>query len=207
VTANDEEALSFLTNAAPMLGKGYEVNVREVLCDSLRTAFDILRRVAEGESLSTIARTESRRQGWPSRDGESGFFAVDVYPSLGFPALFQENGTIGGPVHVKEGFSVFTTLEKRTPHAKAELDLDTLKTLALRGARIVKQEKAVDSVISALAGRAGVRLYFDKLLRLTVPPSNMFTRRYLGFGGVVSAVPSILPIWNWKTKEEIDILP
>jgi hypothetical protein len=207
VKVNEEQALAFLIQTAPILGKGYEVNVREVLCDSFRTALDVLRRIAGGDSLGAIARAQSRRPGWPKNNGESGFFAVDVYPSLGFPALFQESGTIGGPIQLKEGFSVFTTLAKRTPHEKTDLDLDTLKTMALRGARLVQQEKAIDSVISELAGRAGVRFHFDRLKRLEVTPANMFTRRYLGFGGVVTAVPSILPIWNWKAREEIDILP
>lgn len=206
ITVDDREVMEFLIHHAASLGAGYEVNVREVLCDSLGTALDVLQRAVQGESLGTMARAISRRPGWPARDGESGFFAVDVYPSLGFPALFQEQGTIGGPVPLKEGFSVFTTLGKRSSRPDGALHLDSLQYWGRRGARLLKQEWAVESVVSGLAQREGVRLHLDRLSRLQITPTNMITRRYLGFGGVVTAVPTILPVWKWKGEQE-EILP
>jgi hypothetical protein len=35
----------------------------------------------------------------------------------------------------------------------------------------------------------------------------MFTRRFIGFGGVVTAVPTILPLWNWKGDQETRVVP
>ncbi len=207
VTVNDQDVMAFLIQQGATLGAAYEVNVREVLCDSLTLALDVLRRAMQGESLATMARQLSRRPGWTARDGESGFFAVDVYPSLGFPALFHDTGTIGGPVHVKEGYSVFTTLGKRTSRPDGELHLDSLRYFGYRGARAIQQEHAVESIVSALAERAGVRLYLDRLSRIKVTPSNMFTRRYIGFGGVVTAVPTIIPLWNWKGEQQQRVVP
>ena len=207
IAVDDQEVMTFLIHHGAALGAGYEVNVREVLCDSLNTALDVLQRALQGETLGTMARELSRRPGWPSKEGESGFFAVDVYPSLGFPALFQESGTIGGPVHLKEGFSVFTTLGKRSSRPDGEMHLDSVKYWGTRGARLLKQERAVESLVSTLARREGVRLHLDRLSQLKVTPSNMFTRRYLGFGGVVTAVPTILPVWKWKGEEREGIVP
>jgi hypothetical protein len=207
VTPRDGDVMAFLILHGAALGAAYEVNVREVLCDSLHLALDVLRRAVQGESLATMARQLSRRPGWKARDGESGFFAVDAYPQLGFPALFQDTGTIGGPVRVKEGYSVFSTLGKRTSRPGGALDLDSLKYFGYRGAWAIQQEQAVDSVVSALAERTGVNLYLDRLSRVKVTPSNMFTRRYIGFGGVVTAVPTILPLWNWKGEQENRIVP
>lgn len=207
VTVSDQDVMAFLTREGAALGAGYEVNVREVLCDSLSAAFDVLRRALLGEPLGTMARQLSRRPGWSTRNGESGFFAVDVYPSLGVPALFQDTGTIGGPVHLKEGHSVFSTLGKRTARSDGQLHLDSLMYAGTRGARALKQERAVENLVSGLAARAGVRLYPDRLSRVKVTPSNMFTRRFLGFGGVITAVPTIMPLWNWKAGEESRIVP
>ena len=207
VTASEQEAVDFLVRYGAALGAAYEVNVREVLCDSLSRALDVLRRALQGESLGVMARQLSRRAGWSARDGESGFFAVDVYPSLGFPALFQDSGSIGGPLQLKEGYSVFTTLGTRTSRPDGKLHLDSLMDSGIRGARSLKQERAVDSAVSALAGRAGVRLYLDRLARVNVSPSNMFTRRYIGFGGVMTAVPTIPPLWKWKGEQGKRIVP
>jgi len=207
VTASKQEAVDFLVRYGAALGAAYEVNVREVLCDSLSTALDVLRRALQGESLAVMARRLSRRAGWPARDGESGFFAVDVYPSLGFPALFQDSGSIGGPLQLKEGYSVFTTLGMRTSRPDGKLHIDSLMDSGTLGARAMKQERAVDSVVSVLAGRAEVRLYLDRLARVNVSPANMFTRRYLGFGGVITAVPTIPPLWNWKGEQGKRVVP
>jgi hypothetical protein len=207
ISPGDQDVMAFLIQHGAALGAAYEVNVREVLCDSLNLALDVLRRVVQGESLATMARQLSRRPGWKTRDGESGFFAVDAYPSLGFPALFQDTGTIGGPIRVKEGYSVFATLGKRTSRPGGALDLDSLRSAGYRGAWAIQQEQAVESVVSALAERTGVRLYLERLSRVNVTPSNMFTRRYIGFGGVVTAVPTILPLWKWKGAQENRIVP
>jgi len=53
----------------------------------------------------------------------------------------------------------------------------------------------------AFAERTGVRLYLDRLARVKVLPSNMATRRFIGFGGVVTAVPMILPALDWKGEQ------
>ena len=207
VTLTDQDVMAFLIQNGAAWGAAYEVNVREVLCDSLTVALDVLRRAVQGESLATMARHLSRRPGWKARDGESGFFAVDVYPSLGFPALFQDTGTVGGPIRVKEGYSVFTTLGKRTSRPDGQLHLDSLTQSGTRGARAKKQAEAVEALVGTLAERAGVRIYFDRLSRVKVTPSNMFTRRYIGFGGVVTAVPTILPLWNWKGEQQERVVP
>ncbi len=207
VTTSEQDVMAFLMQSGAALGAAYEVNVREVLCDSLTSALDVLRRAVQGEPLATMARHLSRRQGWKAKDGESGFFAVDVYPSLGFPALFQDTGTVGGPIRLNEGYSVFTTLGKRTSRPDGRLHLDSLKQSGARGARAKKQEQTVEDLVGTLAERAGVRIYFDRLSRVNVTPSNMFTRRYIGFGGVVTAVPTILPLWNWKGGQQPRVVP
>ena len=207
VAVTRQDIIAFLIERGAELGKSYEVNVREVLCDSMTAALNVLHRAMVGESLGMMARQISRRPGWSTRDGESGFFAVDVYPTLGFPALFQDSATIGGPVVLKEGYSVFTTLGKRTSRPDGNLRLDSLLLFATAGARAWKQEQAITSVVGTLAERTGVRLYLDRLARVKVLPSNMATRRFIGFGGVVTAVPMILPLWDWKGEQQGRVIP
>jgi hypothetical protein len=207
LTLGKDDVMQFLMEHGGPLGTEYEVNVREVLCDSMSTALDMLRRVMEGDSLSMLARKYSRRPGWAARGGESGFFAVDVFPSLGFPALFQDSATIGGPLHLKDGYSVFTTLGKRTSRPDGRIRLDSLTYFGTIGAHATMQQRAISAVVSSLAEKAGVRLYLDRLARVKVTPNNMFTRRLLGFGGVLTAVPTILPLWEWTGDKGDRVMP
>ena len=206
-TVTKQDIIAFLVERGAELGKRYEVDVREVLCDSMTGALNVLHRALEGESLGLMARQISRRPGWSTRDGESGFFAVDVYPSLGFPALFQDSGTVGGPVVLKEGYSVFTTLGKRTSRPDGKLLLDSLLSSAAPAARAWKMQKAVDAEAGVLAARAGVQLHLDRLAGVKVLKSNMATRRLIGFGGVITAVPTILPLWDWKGEPQKRVIP
>jgi hypothetical protein len=47
----------------------------------------------------------------------------------------------------------------------------------------------------------------ERLRALKVNESNMVTRRYIGFGGVITAVPSIAPLWEWKDPERPPNVP
>jgi hypothetical protein len=207
VTVDHADILKFLSEQGAQLGASYEVNVREILCDSMGTALEMLRRIVAGDSMSALARTYSRRKGWAERSGESGFFAVDVYPSLGIPALFQDSGSVGGPLRLQEGYSVFTTLGKRTSQPDGRLHLDSLVIAGSAGARAMKQQESIESAIGDLVRRAGVRLNLEKLARTKVTANNMFTRRFIGFGGVITAVPTILPLWQWKGEQRDSIVP
>jgi hypothetical protein len=207
VMVSESEVMNFLISRGGALGASYEVNVREVLCDSIGRALDVLGRAVNGESLGQLARTFSRRTNWAAKDGVSGFFRVSTNPALGFPALLQDSGSIGGPLTLREGFSVFTTLAKRTFRPDGELHLDSLKYFGREGALVQKQAQVVDSVISALVRSAGVRIHTDRLSRLQVTKPNMVTRRFIGFGGTVLAVPTIPSLWNWNERERGRVVP
>jgi hypothetical protein len=207
VTVSESEIMNFLISRGTSLGALYEVNVREVLCDSPGRALDVLGRAVNGEPLGQLAREYSRRATWAAQDGVSGFFRVSTNPALGFPALLQDSGSIGGPLKLREGFSVFTTLAKRTSRPDGALNLDSLKLFGREGALAQKQARIVDSAVSALVRSAGVRIYTNRLSRTRVTMPNMFTRRFIGFGGTVLAVPTIAPLWNWKEGNDEKVMP
>jgi hypothetical protein len=198
ITATDQEAVDFLARHGAALGTRYEVNVREVLVDSLPKALTVIREVAEGRELASIAASRSRRKGWSARGGESGYFNVGAHPRLGFPALFQQPGTLGGPLLLPEGYSLFETLGSRMAEdGGPPRNLDSVLTIARRGALAEKGRDAVIARVDSLAREAGVWLNLDRLRTLDVVRSNMVTQRFIGFGGTMIAVPTILPIWQW----------
>lgn len=199
VSVTDADVAAYLTAHVRDLGRSYAVNIREVLADSLLTVLEALDRVIGGEPMADVARSLSRRTAWAERGGVSGFFRVDSLPELGMAALLTDSGSYGGPVHLREGYAVFQVLGKR----RTGIDTlapppDSLMAAGRKLLRAERREQAVRDIVTDLARRAGVRIDVGRLRALQVNPSNMVTRRYIGFGGVVTAVPSIAPLWDWK---------
>lgn len=60
-----------------------------------------------------------------------------------------------------------------------------------------RQESALDKVISELARGNRVEIYYDRIRSAETIPFPMLTRRLIGFGGRINAVPPVLPLWRW----------
>jgi hypothetical protein len=200
VTVQDEDVVAYFIRHAAVLGRVYEVNIREVLSDSLHTALSVLERALGGEQLATMAG-ETARRAWAPRGGISGFFRVDSLPELGITALVTDSGRIAGPLRLADGYSVFEVLGKRRTQGDTTANIPPVDSIMSYGRRMLRIERHVQVVtdaVSDLAQKAGTRVYEDRLRALPVNESNMVTRRYIGFGGVITAVPTISPMWEWK---------
>ncbi|MBP1691812.1 MAG: hypothetical protein H6Q32_1164 [Bacteroidetes bacterium] len=206
IEVTEADAMEYCLRNGAVLGRPYEVNIREVLSDSLAGSLQVLERMNNGEDLAHLAREMSARKEWREKGGESGYFNVGVRPALGFAALWTDSGSIGGPVKLPEGFSLFQVLGKRAAVRDSIPSPDSLKVLARRAARAEHQHRVVEKFVSRLAKESGVKIHYDRLLKLHVNPANMVTRRFIGFGGVITAVPSITPIWQWE-GEQPDVVP
>jgi hypothetical protein len=208
VAVTDEEVIAYFITHVAALGHMYEVNIREVLSDSLRTALTVLERTLTGVPLSSMTGQTTRRA-WAPRGGVSGFFRVDSMPELGVHALITDSGRVAGPLHLAEGFSVFEVLAKHRL-ADSTSKIPPADSLMFHGRRMLRAErqfKAVTNAVTDLARKAGTRIYEDRLRALKVNDANMVTRRYIGFGGVITAVPSISPLWDWKDPEQPKAIP
>jgi parvulin-like peptidyl-prolyl isomerase len=210
IKVNDDEVMDYLVHHAREAAGTWAVNVREVLLDSLTTALRIVERVQRGESLGDLARQFSRRPSWAERSGESGYFRIPEHPALGFAALSTVPGALGGPVHVPEGYSVFTLLGKRRDQRDSTtLSLDSLRSIARQSVTAGRAQEEINKTIVGLARTMPIAIHHARLSKVDIIPSNMVTRRYLGFGGVMVATPILLPQWEWvkDLPERKDLLP
>ena len=135
---------------------------------------------------------------------------MDSLPELGITALLTDSGSYGGPLRLAEGFSVFQVLGKRRAAGDTTANFPLPDSLIAYGRRMLKaerQQQVVKNAVSDLAQKAGVRVDVERLRALKVNESNMVTRRYIGFGGVITAVPSIAPLWEWKDPERPPNVP
>jgi hypothetical protein len=200
VEVTEEEVLQALVESASSFGRAYEVNIREILSDSLKTSLRMLERLLRGEDMAGLARRYSRRMAWAWRGGESGFFPVSEHPELGIQALEADTGKTLGPVASHEGYSLLRVLGKRQIADSGSPSFDSLKSLQRTQLRVEKGEEEVDRRLAAAARTQNVRLYYDRLKSVSIMPSNMVTTRSIGFGGAMKAFPPLTPQWEWMDK-------
>ncbi len=209
VTVSDEDVMTFLTEHGGILGNPYEVNIREILTDSLSTSARLLEQVLSGADMSQLARQFSKRKAWADRGGESLWFHVSGYPDLGFRALEADSGAIVGPLKVRNGYSLFQVLGKRRTEGDTLISFDSLKTLARQKVRGEKVQQLLNRRIADAARTYGARIYYSRLRGVDITSQNMVTRRLIGFGGVMVAVPTLVPQYLWinEARDLKEVLP
>jgi parvulin-like peptidyl-prolyl isomerase len=196
ITVSDEDVAQHLIRYKDIFGRRYEVNVREILCGSLEDISTAMQKVYQGELFSDIARRFSLRAEWAGNGGESGFFTVDRHPEIGFRALEADTGKLVGPLNLNEGYSIFMVLGKRRAK-NAAVNFNTLAASVRTRLLKEKQQHTTDRFIAELARKQKVTVNYTALKNVKISPIPMFTRRYLGFGGVMTAIPLLMQQWNW----------
>jgi len=196
----NDDVLSVLEDRVDLIGHDYEVSIREILSDSLQESLSLLERIVGGAEMGELARRFSKRKAWAGRDGESGYFPIAEHPAMGIRALDVSAGTLVGPVKVPEGYSLFTVLGQRRAPGDTTFAFDSLKTVMRAGVQEGAIQRRLNGFVASSASRYGVKLRYDRLAKTDIPPVNMVTKRMLGFGGSILAVPSLYPLWLW-TRE------
>ncbi len=209
VTATDDDVMAFLMENGGILGGSYDVNIREILTDSLSTSARLLEQLLGGADMAQLARQFSQRKGWAERGGESLWFRVSGYPELGFRALEADSGALVGPLKVRNGYSLFRVLGKRRLPGDSLITFDSLKTLARQKVRGEKVQQLITRRSAESARTHGAKIYYDRLRGVDITRQNMVTRRLIGFGGVMVAVPTLIPQYLWinEARDVKTVLP
>lgn len=209
VKVSADELLAALDGAAASMGRGYEVNIQEVLCDSLATAARVLNEYSHGTPFGQLAQTYSKRNEWKSRNGISQYMLLTVHPELTHRAFLADTGTIIGPIRLADGYSLFKVLGKRRTSAKGFPEVDSVVATIKENLTTAKRRRAMNGYVAGLAKHYSVDINYNKLNAIKIEPANMFTRRNIGFGGAVTATPILYPNWEWvkEYRDGGNILP
>jgi len=195
---SEVDSLSISNRAAlSLVGDVYRVNVQEILCDSLRTMQRVVELHAKGVSLDSLARKYSKRGAWAAAGGVSGYFLLSQHPELGRRAILADTGLLIGPVKLPEGYSVFKVLGKKRIGIEEYPEVDSLRMNIRMNLTAKKRQQSMNVYLASLAQKYSVEIYYRNLKAVEIQPANMFTRRVIGFGGVITAAPMLYPNWEW----------
>lgn len=197
VQVSDREILDYYRRNAELFGAKVDVNIREILVDSVKVAQDLRKRIDKGEDMADLARRYSKRRDWAARGGESGFFSITEHGDLGFYASSADTGEIIGPLRIKEGITIFKMLEKRQSLDSVKQDFNQAIKAAAVKLLNERRKRVLNKFIGGLARKYGVAIYERNLRGVKTTTTSMFTWRHIGWGGVIVAVPSVSPQTEW----------
>lgn len=205
---NDEEVFQYFQKRNGE-ASNLQVNIIEILCKDLGKVESILNEMQNGVSFEQLAIKYSERESTKNKNGEFGWFSVDSFGDIGKNAATMEVGEIFGPILTPDGYSLFKLIGKKKIEKPSVETFEKLKSQLTIDAKANKLSNTFDSFTSRLAKKYGVTIYSSALKNLSTTEINMFTYRYIGFGGVLTAFPFTSPWYNWakKNKSEIEILP
>jgi predicted metal-dependent HD superfamily phosphohydrolase len=95
------------------------------------------------------------------------------------------------------GWEMGKEIRDRIPGAAS---LDPARHDSTSIALAAKVTNALNKHIAALAQKYGVEIFENNLRTVPISRFSMVTRHYIGFGGVLLAIPMIVPDWNWISR-------
>lgn len=184
------------------------VNIREILVDSGSVAKQLLEKVKRGEDFPKLARQYSKRKEWAKNGGESGFVDIHTLGELGLYVSRAKAGELVGPGKVKEGFTIFSLLERKVIDDSLRMNFTETKRSIETKLLGIKRQETLDRFIGTLAKKYGVTMNESGLRKTSTTTHSMFTWRHIGFGGRIMAVPSVIPqfewVYEWQRQENLN---
>ncbi len=200
VQVSDKELMQYYKDNARLYGGTVEVNIREILVDSVKLAQKIHQRLLSGEDMALLARKYSKRREWAENGGESGWFSSKAHGDLGFYAAEADSGQLIGPLRIKEGLTIFKVLGKKTLIDTTGAVFEKYKSAIEKKLSEEKKQEAINHYVAGLARKYGVTIDQQALRNLHTTTTQMFTWRYLGFGGRIVAVPGVVFDSGWAQE-------
>jgi hypothetical protein len=189
-TVTEAEVDSFFNVHRDMILDKVALRVEWYTASNINEAADVFNRMnqnrVEGPNPPALGREADQESLWirASKLGEMGAVIAQLKP-----------GEIYGPVPERGRYVIYRLLDK-----KYSVN-DSALANSIRVARDVllaqKKRQVLNEHLAKLAEENNVKIFFSNLRHLNVTPLQMYTLRYLGFGGKVAAVPPLYPREDW----------
>ncbi len=194
----DDEAYQYYLNKSKSgIENSPQVNILEILTDSLNVAEKVLDELKNGVDFKKLASIYTKRKWTRENGGEFGFFPTTMYGEIGKTAANMKIGDVYGPLKVDEGYSIIKLIGKKDAEKNITAPFDSVKDEMKKEALYHKLNGYFIKNTAALANKYGVtinNLIFNKLQLLDL---RTYVFRNMGFGGRITAVPSTINFTQW----------
>ncbi len=173
-----------------------EVNILEILTDSLEVVEKILNSDLTDDNFRSLALIHTKREWIKSKGGEFGLLPVAALGEIGRIAMQMSVGSVYGPLKLPEGYSVFKVIEKKEQQLFTQNFEESKERLRKELSAKKYKEKIIRQTVE-LANKYGVTIDENLLYNTYIENLKMYVIRYMGFGGKMTAVPLTMPFSDW----------
>ncbi len=193
----DSEIEEYLKSRSSALENVVLVNVQEILVDSLDQIEYLLNQLGSGDDFGELASKYSKRKWAAEKNGELGFFPSTMYGEIGKNAAKLEVGEIFAPIESSEGYSIIKLIEKKTESPNEIKNFESVREKYRSDLFEKNFNKFKDKHVAELAQKYVKKINYELLNKVKVSSLNIFSYRFMGFGGRISAVPLINRYTSW----------
>lgn len=161
VSVSPEEARGYYDDHPELFQTLDEMEVIEVLVDFPQLARQLKQELEQGADPEKLATTHSIREGPAHHGGRLKLGTVTHYPDVYEAAKDLDVGAIGGPVQIKDGYSVFVVLNRKPPELKPYHDFSKRRATAF--VKMQKRSRAYKDYVRRLRTEFGVTVFWDEL--------------------------------------------
>ncbi len=207
VKVEEYELEEFYNSIYKTESSGLQVNILEILVDELDAVKFILDELKNGKDFRELAKLYTKREWTKEKGGEFGYFPVTWFGEIGRVAAGMRIDEVYGPFKLTEGYSIIKLLDKKKSRDGELNSFEDVKDLLHNELLNKKLEPIYTKKTSEYADKYGLKINYEVLKQIKVSDLNMFTHRYMGFGGRIAAVPYTTPrhrwIYEWMRNQKI----
>ncbi|HUX60334.1 MAG TPA: peptidylprolyl isomerase [Ignavibacteriaceae bacterium] len=178
--------------------KGLEkVDILEILNNNLDVIDTVFKELRAGKDFRELARKYTQRSWTKDNGGEFGYFPTSSFGVIGEVASKMKLNHVYGPVRTDSGYSVIKLIGKIIDTTNSENNFESEKS-DIKNELLVKEfNKKFFKYIAKLGERTNISINEKELKSLKVLDIPMFTYRYIGFGGRITAMPFLDAWYDW----------
>lgn len=195
IAVNDDEINTFFAKQYNDKNIFTQVNIKEILVDKLETVEKLMNLLQEGADFSDLANQYSIREWTKGKGGEFGFFPTNMYGEIGQIAATLKIDEVYGPIKTNDGFSIIKLIDKK--EIQSNKTFKEVKDIIKDQVKSEKSYNFLNDKTAKLAKKFGVTINEQNFNNTKVTNVNMFTHRFMGFGGKIAAMPFTNAIYKW----------
>jgi parvulin-like peptidyl-prolyl isomerase len=184
-----------------------QVNIVELLTDSLEIIGYVLDQIRNGKGFKELAAEFTERKWTKNEGGEFGFFPVTMFGEIGRIANDMKIGDIYGPIKVDEGYSLFQLIDVKETEDSIVQSFVDVKDRMRNELMYKKFNGVLTKRIIELADKYKIDIDEGAFNSINLMKIKMFVHRFMGFGGRISAVPFTSPMYDWIYKDKSLVFP
>ena len=186
-----------------------KVDILEILNDNLEVIETVLKELEAGKDFRTLAGEYTQRSWTKKNGGEFGYFPVNSFGEIGILASKMKLNHVYGPIQTDSGYSIIKLIGKKIDSSKTDVGFDSVKTQLKYELLGKKVDDKFFKYIANIADKYQISINEENLKNLKVTDIPMFTYRYIGFGGRITAVPYLPPWYDWVKylKDKSKVVP